>query len=68
MPPLLPIIREEVPTPVANIVDKRCSDLIKWSCNYAKFGTLKIDEIARSAYLQGFCDAMDAVARRSAIE
>jgi hypothetical protein len=54
------IIREDLPPNVANIIDLRCADLIKWSCNYAKFGTLKIDEIARSAYLQGFCDALEA--------
>ncbi len=57
------IIREELPDKVSAVVDKRCQDIINWSCNYGKFGTIKLDEIARSAYLQGFMDAYDALTK-----
>ena len=52
---------EDVPDTVAGIVGRRCQAIVTFSCRKADYGTLDLVELARSAYLQGFCDAFDGL-------
>jgi hypothetical protein len=53
--------REELPANVSAIVDRRCEELVALCARSAAWGTLKLDEIARNCYMQGFMDAYNGL-------